>query len=430
MNNGATGEAAAQRRSSAATDGSAGSAGSAPTSPSAEVPAYEYAFIKVPYECLMKAFRNLQKQVEKEVGATVTYIGRSCSEGARDECLTRMDRLINKLQNLKNKVEEASQEADMYVSRCQKRLRTLQEEPAIPVGHLGPHTLAGWQRDFSFDTYARKVDRMVYDYLARRGLTKTADALKEAADLEDMVDEEVFRQANEVLQSLQRHETAVALEWCTANKSRLKKLQSSFETQLHLQHVIGLMADKKAQEAVKYVRENLNPSDIEGCAELRKIMAMLAFVNIGTDKLPNEYMRLMEDSRWDLLTSLFNEACSQLYGFPPKPLLEILLQAGFFAMKSPLCEEHRSVTCPTCDPGWTQYLKDVPAPHHVQSTLVCGITGEPIAENDPPLASPAGFVYATSAIEALAAQSTNGYVECPRSRESYPIKSFQKVYVS
>lgn len=105
--------------------------------------------------------------------------------------------------------------------------------------------------------------------------------------------------------------------------------------------------------------------------------------------------RLYDPSRWDVLVRSFRTAIYTLNTLPSEPLLNLSMYAGLSALKLPACyDEHmKSVDCPVCDPALGQLAKEVPASHHVNSSIVCSITGKIMDEDNMPMALPNGYVY-------------------------------------
>lgn len=68
------------------------------------------------------------------------------------------------------------------------------------------------------------------------------------------------------------------------------------------------------------------------------------------------------------------------------------------SLKLPSCydPDSRNLDCPICDSaGLGQLAKEVPWSHHVNSTIVCEISGAIMNEDNPPLVFPNGYVYST-----------------------------------
>ena len=134
------------------------------------------------------------------------------------------------------------------------------------------------------------------------------------------------------------------------------------------------------------------------------------------------------------------------------------MYAGLASLKLPACYDAKTnnVDCPTCDADLGQLAKEVPFSHHVNSTIVCRITGRIMDSDNFPMAFPNGNVYSREvsyvltssllfsglvyswsdkrnmllqALEDMAAKN-DGYVTCPRSGERFLFTDLRKVYIS
>jgi hypothetical protein len=96
------------------------------------------------------------------------------------------------------------------------------------------------------------------------------------------------------------------------------------------------------------------------------------------------------------LIRTFRHAVYALYNIPTTSLLALGLSAGLASLKLPACydQTQRNVDCPVCDTDGLGILaKEVPWSHHVNSVIVCRITGKIMDEDNPPLCLPNGQVY-------------------------------------
>jgi transcription elongation factor Elf1 len=55
-----------------------------------------------------------------------------------------------------------------------------------------------------------------------------------------------------------------------------------------------------------------------------------------------------------------------------------------------------NIDCPTCGEDMKVLASEVPMSHHVNSTLVCRISGQIMDSQNPPLSFPNGYVYSTN----------------------------------
>ncbi|EPT27724.1 putative macrophage erythroblast attacher [Toxoplasma gondii TgCatPRC2] len=383
------------------------------------------SFLRVPLECALRAVKANSRSLYRDVGVVLAYVlkGKMATQLAEsssvEEKINRLDLLIEKLKKIRDKAQHGNEESRNFLLRCQLRVRRLAEEPDI----LHVHS----KLDFSFATYGDRVAWVVYEYLARSGMSLTAELLKEKLDLEPFADGEVHQEILDVLGGLLRESTEEARQWVDAHRAKLKKIGSLFESELHVQHVLELLKKKDAKTAVAYLKANVGPEDFARCVDIRKVVTLTALL----EDPPPQYAALFGIERWHRISCLFLHTSAQVYGFSVKPTLVALLQAGFSALKSSVCEEQKSASCPTCLPEWAEYVRQVPTPHRVQSFLICPISGEVMDADNPPLASPDGHVYSTNAVRALAAAAPDGKtVVCPKTKQPYPLERFTRIYVT
>ncbi|PFH36675.1 hypothetical protein BESB_048670 [Besnoitia besnoiti] len=384
------------------------------------------AFLRVPLECALRTLKANSRSLYRDMGVVLAYVlkGKMAKQlttesPTLEDKMKKLDLLIEKLRKIRDKAQRGSEESRAFLLRCQMRVRRLAEEPDIQQVHAKP--------DFSFSHYGDRVAWVIHEYLARSGMTDTAALLKQKLGLELFADAEVHEEVLDVLSGLLRQSTAEALAWVNEHRAKLKKLGSLFESELHVQHVLELLKKKDAKTAVAYLKANVGPDDLSRCADIRKVVTLTALL----EDPPPQYAALFGIERWHRLACLFLHTSAQVYGFSVKPTLVALLQAGFSALKSSVCEEQKSASCPACLPEWTDYVQKVLTPHRVQSFLICPISGEVMDADNPPLASPDGHVYSTTAIRALAAAAPDGKtVICPKTKQAYPLERFSRIYVT
>ena len=118
-------------------------------------------------------------------------------------------------------------------------------------------------------------------------------------------------------------------------------------------------------------------------------------------------------------------------------MLNLVLHAGLASLKLPVCLTDDSgahnVDCPVCDPAGLGALAarpEVPFAHHVNSVLVCSVTGKLMeGEGREPLALPNGRVYSREALETMALEN-GGAVVCTRTGDRFDFAEARKVFIS
>nr|CAD1839758.1 unnamed protein product [Ananas comosus var. bracteatus] len=374
----------------------------------------EQQFARVPVEHFRKTIRANQRCTEKEVSAVLSGVeGASVDDSmSREDAVTHLTSLVSRLQGLKRKLEEGGRTENLQEQRCRARL-----------DHLGAAATAQDVSDWS----NTRLKRILVDYMLRMSFYNTAKNIAESNNIQELVDLDAFLDAKRVIDSLQNKEVALALAWCAENKSRLKKSKSNFEFQLRLQEFIELVRTSNYLRAIAYARKFLAPWGVTHMKELQHFTATLAFKS--TTSCP-KYKVLFESRQWDNLVEQFKQEFCRLFGMTLQPLLNIYLQAGLLALKTPSCYEDK---CPREDPlsqeGLRKLAEPLPFSKQNHSKLVCYITKEPMDTENPPLVLPNGYVYGTKALEEMA-HKNEGKITCPRTCEVYKFSDLIKAYIS
>ncbi|KAL3521001.1 hypothetical protein ACH5RR_019150 [Cinchona calisaya] len=373
----------------------------------------EHQFLRVPFEHYKKTIRANYRIVEKEVSAVIYGVAEAAdsAELSRDDAAQQLNSLVSRLQGLKRKLEEGSRTEHLQSQRCRARLDHLECVDA--------ENLPEWNNT--------RLKRILVDYMLRMSYYDTAMKLVGTSNIQDLVDIDVFFEAKKVIEALQSKEVSPALAWCADNKSRLKKSKSKFELQLRLQEFIELVRAENNMKAITYARKYLAPWGATHMKDLQQVMATLAFRS-KTECPP--YKVLFEPKQWDYLADQFKQEFCRLYGMTLEPLLNIFLQAGLSALKTPLCyEDDCTKEDPLSQEGFRKLALPLPYSKQHHSKLVCYITNELMDTENPPLVLPNGYVYSTKALEEMA-KKNNGRITCPRTGFICNYTEVIKAYVS
>ena len=152
----------------------------------------------------------------------------------------------------------------------------------------------------------------------------------------------------------------------------------------------------KTLEAITYAQKHLVSWQDSHFPQIRQASALLAF-RPSTSCGP--YKRLYDQSRWSALIQSFRQSIYTLNTLPSIPLLNLALYSGLASLKLPTCyndthTDTKNVDCPVCDPSLGRLANEVPFSHHVNSTIVCRVSGKIMEGDNMPLAFPcSGNVY-------------------------------------
>ena len=118
---------------------------------------------------------------------------------------------------------------------------------------------------------------------------------------------------------------------------------------------------------------------------------------------------MFDVKRWNSLIVSLKQDIFTLNSLTKQPMLNLTLQAGLTALKTHSCystpttssllssTSDRNLNCPVCSKESFGILAEsLPNAHHVNSSLVCRISGKLMDESNPPLVLPNGYVYSTN----------------------------------
>ncbi|KAG5220509.1 GID complex containing RING finger motif [Salix suchowensis] len=306
------------------------------------------------------------------------------------------------------------------VEALKRKLSDLQEttgKPAVNVlrervNHVA--VIEGIQSSNSpeFDRWTdTRFDRWVVDWFLRNGKEKSARHLAQEKHIEPLVDIDLFMDIRRIEDALSHQSCTEALAWCSENKTALRKIKSTLEFELRLQEYIELARARRSMEAIAYSKKYLVSWHETHLDQIHKAIALLAFpptTTCGPTRRAVCPCSVVRPSRWSNLIRSFRLAIYTLNTLPTEPLLHLALYAGL---------------------GLGKLAAEVPFSHHVNSTIVCAITGRIMDADNMPMAFPNGYVYSREVLEDMAAKN-RGMVTCPRTGETCQFAALRKVYIS
>jgi len=277
-----------------------------------------------------------------------------------------------------------------------------------------------------------RLDRWLVDWALRNGKEDTARKIAEEKDAENLVDIDLFTDIRRIENALRNHSCTEALAWCSENKMALRKSKNTLEFDLRLQEFIELTREGRNIEAISYAKKHLLAWS-ETPSHRRQITQVSALLAFPPSTSCGPYKRLYDIGRWESLVKSFRLAVYNLNSLPTEPLLHLALYGGLASLKLPACydkTQSRNPDCPICDKeGLSKLAEEVPWSHHVNSTIVCAISGKIMNEDNQPMMFPNGNVYSREALEDMA-EKNDGEVTCPRSGARCHFNELRKVYIS
>ena len=272
-----------------------------------------------------------------------------------------------------------------------------------------------------------RLDRILVDFLLREGHYETADQLAKEAGVVGLVNADLFDESRHVEGALRSRNCAAALAWCANNRLRLEKLKSTLELKIRVQEFVEVLRSGDRSAALGYAQSHFPSYADRHLPAIQAVMALLAF----TPKHPHasKCKYYFADDRWNDLIKIFRNNNFVINSLASQSLLSTTLQSGLAVLKSPMCydSDAHNQNCPICAEHMNVLAVDLPLAHHTTSKLVCGVSGELMDADNPPMALPNGHVYGLCALTEMV--NKLGIITCPRSGDVFRQSDMQKVYV-
>jgi macrophage erythroblast attacher len=327
--------------------------------------------LRLPNELLRKNFRSAHFTIEKDTSALKAQLKDSATaavsgRASQEDALKSLDTLLAKMQGTKRKLAAQAEEESRIHDQLDARINHMDDLYSIRT--VDDIKYEAWSR--------RRLDRLLADYLLRRGYNETAKDLAREKGMEKLVDVETFAKMSRIREAIIVGRVTEALAWCTENKKELRKMESKLEFMLRYQQYIDLIRTQSYLEAIKHAQKHLVPYKTTFPKEVQQAGGLLAY----RPEVPAPpYAHLFRASRWQEIANIFTETHNNLLGLPSIPLLHVALTSGLSALKTPAChssESHRNQlstlgqgVCPICSTELNELARNVPYAHHTQSHI-------------------------------------------------------------
>lgn len=335
---------------------------------------------------------------------------------SNSEAEQTLEKLSKRMQAVKNRLDELQEEQKYFLEITKERIQHLEE---MPTSSSDKAQKRRWNKI--------RLDRIIIDYMLREGFYESAEKLARTSNIESLVDIRIFVESRKVIEGLEQGDCTKALEWCSENKSKLKKIKSSLEFNLRVQEFLEEVRAERLDSAIKHARKHLQPYAETHFSDVRRAMATLAF---GQNTTCKPYSDLFHAKRWNQLIDEFKLDNHRIHSLTTEPLIDINLQAGLHALKNPRIyeEAYYNVNDPLCHSKFQKLAADLPFAQHNNSKLVCRITGQRMDDENYPMVLPNGNAYSRKAMEDMAAKH-DGIIKDPRSGEEFLFEELKKTYI-
>jgi macrophage erythroblast attacher len=420
---------------------------------------FEKSMLKVPLDNLQRDLKASAKIVDKEVATLAKALDALAKKTDTNESttVTSLDKVIGRLKDLKNKLGESALSERASMDVLSDRVRFLEDGLTYHVLFRNNQDLskylqlrgrpldAGNLPDYSArrqHLQHQRVNRVMVEYLLRKGYFDTATRLASESSISSLVDMDAFMASQRVISELRSGSCDAALEWAIEHRPRLKQANSVLEFQLRLQQFIELAKSNQVDQAVTHARENLMPFADTQMPAIQSALGLLPYSRkladpdssqafLSSSSAVQRYAALVSPARWEYLVELFDRDHCALLSLSATSPFETLMTAGLASLKTPKCysTDDKNPNCPICSSGLSAMAQTVPQPRHNHSVLVCRISGTIMDEHNPPLVLPNGQVYSTQALQAMASRN-NGKIRDPFTGDQFDLEHTKKLFIT
>lgn len=276
---------------------------------------------------------NKRNDVNETKGASIKDHGPQVAQKTNgadtDDTSKVVSNMLTKVRGLKRKLSAMKQEQDYNIESAKQRIQHLSNLYTIPTND-SPEFQA-WCK--------RKLDILLVDYFLRRGYVETAKMHSTDRNIESLVDIKVLLQCSSIEKNLLNKQSDSCLNWCKENRANLRKVRSSLEFEVRLQHFIELVRNGRRDDAINYSRKHLAKSVDTQFPMMQQASALLAYppsVNVSP------YKELYSNERWTKLANLFVTTFYELNGIPAQSKLIENLAGGISSLKTYSCRKPRT----------------------------------------------------------------------------------------
>eukprot|EP00817_Percolomonadidae_sp_ATCC50343_P000083 CAMPEP_0117426044 /NCGR_PEP_ID=MMETSP0758-20121206/6224_1 /TAXON_ID=63605 /ORGANISM="Percolomonas cosmopolitus, Strain AE-1 (ATCC 50343)" /LENGTH=373 /DNA_ID=CAMNT_0005210951 /DNA_START=111 /DNA_END=1232 /DNA_ORIENTATION=+ len=362
-------------------------------------------------EGMKLSLKESQKKMEKEMKicmkAADTLKKKNKKKSTKEEYKAYIDKFLTRVKAIKHAIITSEDQKDMEMKCIEER-----------VNYLNGLKKKGKQQKW----FQTRLNRMIVDHMMREGQHEAAKQLAKTTNIESLVDLKLFKEIQEIERDLEQHCVTMALAWCKTHHSKMTISKLEFE--LHAQAYIQLVIKGESKKAIEYARTYLSTYKTLFEKDIHILGALLAFPK---DTTITKYATYYAPQRWTYLQKLFRSAHYALYARTHHAPLKLSLQAGMTALHTPMTDE--SIHDPLCHEPYKTLVTKLPYASPGQTHIYCRLSAKRIDEDNPLLYFPqSGQGYSKQALKEMA-QTMNGYVVDPISKERVLFDQLKRAYL-
>jgi len=374
-----------------------------------------------------------------------------------------VERVVNKLHNLKNNMETGIDEQIAAIEKLQRDIaedtegganisnaqkdmvrqvssKVNQSVTKIATEHRELHSSVSKvgkaiDRNFvsDFDSTSREdvfsgpskehlLTEVILQHLYREGRLDISESLsRESGITEYQEKKEPFQELNQILEALKARDLGPALDWVARNREGLNmrgttllfsqaggrqsvQQKSSLELRLHKLKFVDLLRQGSKMEAIRYARQNF-PSFVQGQEkEVQSLMGAVMYSGTALEQSP--YGELLSPTQWQETADLFMRDACALLGLSMESPLTVAVNAGCVALPALLnikqVMQQRQVSAVWNAKDELPIEIELGGECRYHSVFACPILRQQVSDNNPPMKMVCGHVISRDALAKLA----------------------------
>ncbi|EFN56715.1 hypothetical protein CHLNCDRAFT_144112 [Chlorella variabilis] len=265
-----------------------------------------------------------------------------------------------------------------------------------------------------------KLGKVIAEHLFHEGLFEIGQVFVEEAGVEEgEALKRPYASMHTVLQEVQRHNLAPALEWVREHEAALRGPGGepcAFEFSIHRLAFLSLLKEQGQAAAMAYARQHFARFQATQMAAIQKLMGALCFSRRAAAGRPSPYADLLAEDLWGNLARDFVRQCCVLLGQAQDSPLLVTVAAGAAALPTLLKLATVISDQPVADlAGAAEQLPvEIPLGQEFifHSVFACPVSRDQSTRDNPPMLLPCGHCICKASIYKIA-KAANRSFKCP-----------------
>lgn len=266
----------------------------------------------------------------------------------------------------------------------------------------------------------RALNQVIAEHLFHEGLFEIGQVFVEEAGVEEgEALKRPYASMHTVLQEVQRHNLAPALEWVREHEAALRGPGGepcAFEFSIHRLAFLSLLKEQGQAAAMAYARQHFARFQATQMAAIQKLMGALCFSRRAAAGRPSPYADLLAEDLWGNLARDFVRQCCVLLGQAQDSPLLVTVAAGAAALPTLLKLATVISDQPVADlAGAAEQLPvEIPLGQEFifHSVFACPVSRDQSTRDNPPMLLPCGHCICKASIYKIA-KAANRSFKCP-----------------